>query len=144
MTEENDRELVEKVSRAFTSDEAVEYVTAYRLSIQAAVRDTEVCEDLKDYLLNQAGWMTPEQAEKFWVGYKEKLLAPIRALVKEFYEFADTDYTHGMKLGDARKQAQHELMMAGQALAYATAAKKLESALPVESKSAPEPTGDKS
>jgi len=46
--------------------------------------------------------------------------------IRKWREFADTDHTQGMKLSDAKKQGQHELLMAGQSLAYATAAKELE------------------
>ena len=60
-----------------------------------------------------------------------------RALVAEFVKFADTDHSKGMKLSDSRKQAQYELMMAGHALAYATAAAKLSARLgPVDAPSA--------
>lgn len=52
----------------------------------------------------------------------------IEELIAEWRKFADTDYTKGTKLGDSRKQAQYELMMAGQSLAYATAAQNLERA----------------
>jgi hypothetical protein len=53
----------------------------------------------------------------------------LRELIAKWNKFADTDHTRGMKLSDARKQGQHELIMAGQSLAYATAAKDLESLL---------------
>jgi hypothetical protein len=49
----------------------------------------------------------------------------IEKLIAKWREFADTDYTKGQKLGDARKQGQYELLMAGQLMAYATAAEEL-------------------
>jgi len=51
--------------------------------------------------------------------------AASEGLVEKWRKFADTDYTNGQKLSDAKKQGQYELMMAGQCLAYATAADEL-------------------
>lgn len=53
----------------------------------------------------------------------------LRELVIKWRKFADADHSQGMKVSDSRKQGQHELLMAGQSLAYATAAKELEAAL---------------
>lgn len=53
----------------------------------------------------------------------------LRALCEEWERIADTDPKAGMRLGDNKKQGQHELMMAGQYLAYATCAKALRAAL---------------
>jgi hypothetical protein len=74
-----------------------------------------------------------EYARRWWNAAIVLAPAPdtdkLRELVAKWREFADTDHSKGMKLSDARKQAQHELMMAGQSLAYATAANQLEAAL---------------
>lgn len=51
-------------------------------------------------------------------------------LKERWREFADTDYTKGQKISDARKQEQYELLRAGQSLAYATAADELEALEP--------------
>jgi hypothetical protein len=61
----------------------------------------------------------------------------LKGLVVKWRNFADTDYTAGQKLSDARKQGQYELMMAGQSLAYATAAKELSTALSTTADSTP-------
>jgi hypothetical protein len=56
-------------------------------------------------------------------------MSEIEKLIMKWRKFADADYEHGMKLSDAKKEGQRQLLMAGQCLAYATCADELESAL---------------
>ena len=66
----------------------------------------------------------------------------LEELVARWRKFADTDYTTGQKLGDSRKQAQYELIMAGQSLAYAIAAKELEDTIKVQKMDKAKPLGN--